>query len=187
MSPRSGFGWIMRSASLLAVTVLVLVAGALPIQSAFAATLTLTITPVSVVPDGWITYSGTETPPCIPPPGQDGCWIYFLVFSGSYCQGAILVSYIAIEDSSGYYENTYPVGGAGQYSALTFSYNSPSQPSSNCVGFTVAPGYPYHTASIPVGGVVMPANKFAIAAPWLAIIGLVGCIGTVVVVAKKRL
>jgi hypothetical protein len=38
----------------------------------------------------------------------------------------------------------------------------------------------------PVGGVVMPANNLAIAAPWLAVIGLVGCIGTVVVVAKKR-
>jgi hypothetical protein len=32
----------------------------------------------------------------------------------------------------------------------------------------------------------MPANTFAIAAPWLAVIGLVGCIGTAVVVAKKR-
>jgi len=40
--------------------------------------------------------------------------------------------------------------------------------------------------SCPVGGVVMPANTFAIAAPWLAVIGLVGCIGTAVVVAKKR-
>jgi hypothetical protein len=37
-----------------------------------------------------------------------------------------------------------------------------------------------------VGGVVMPANNFAIVAPWLAIIGLVGCIGTAVVVRKKR-
>ena len=38
-----------------------------------------------------------------------------------------------------------------------------------------------------VGGVVMPANAFPIVTPWLAVIGLVGCIGTVVVVvAKKR-
>jgi hypothetical protein len=37
----------------------------------------------------------------------------------------------------------------------------------------------------PVGGVVMPANTLAITAPWLAIIGLVGCIGTVVAVAKS--
>jgi hypothetical protein len=38
----------------------------------------------------------------------------------------------------------------------------------------------------PVGGVVIPANTLALVAPWLAVIGLVGCIGTVVVVAKKR-
>ena len=37
-----------------------------------------------------------------------------------------------------------------------------------------------------VGGVVMPANTLAIAAPWLAVIGLVGGIGTVVGVAKER-
>jgi TolB protein len=37
-----------------------------------------------------------------------------------------------------------------------------------------------------VGGVVIPANNFAIVAPWLVIIGLVGCIGTAIVVAKKR-
>jgi hypothetical protein len=39
---------------------------------------------------------------------------------------------------------------------------------------------------VPVGGVVMPVNTFAIFAPWLAVIGVVACIGTVVVVAKKR-
>jgi hypothetical protein len=38
----------------------------------------------------------------------------------------------------------------------------------------------------PVGGVVIPANAFVLISPWLAVIGLVGCIGTVVVVAKKR-
>jgi hypothetical protein len=38
----------------------------------------------------------------------------------------------------------------------------------------------------PVGGVVMPANTFALVAPWLLIIGLVGCIGTLVVFARKR-
>jgi len=37
-----------------------------------------------------------------------------------------------------------------------------------------------------VGGIVIPVNTFAVLAPWLAVIGLVGCIGTVVVVAKKR-
>ena len=38
----------------------------------------------------------------------------------------------------------------------------------------------------PVGGVVMPANTLALVAPWLAVIGVVACIGTAVVVAKKR-
>lgn len=37
-----------------------------------------------------------------------------------------------------------------------------------------------------VGGFVGPVNKLAVLAPWLAVIGLVGCIGTIVVVAKKR-
>jgi len=38
----------------------------------------------------------------------------------------------------------------------------------------------------PVGGVLMPANVLAALGPWLAVVGLVGCIGIVVVVAKKR-
>jgi hypothetical protein len=38
----------------------------------------------------------------------------------------------------------------------------------------------------PVGGFMEPVNKLVILAPWLAVIGLVGCIGTVAVVAKKR-
>ena len=37
----------------------------------------------------------------------------------------------------------------------------------------------------PVGGILMPANTFTVFAPWLAVIGAVGCIGTVVVVAKR--
>jgi hypothetical protein len=37
-----------------------------------------------------------------------------------------------------------------------------------------------------VGGCVQPVNTFELLSPWLAVIGLVGCIGTVVVVAKKR-
>jgi hypothetical protein len=37
-----------------------------------------------------------------------------------------------------------------------------------------------------VGGCVQPVNTFALLSPWLLTIGLVGCIGTVVVVAKKR-
>ena len=37
-----------------------------------------------------------------------------------------------------------------------------------------------------VGGCVQPVNTFALLSPWLAVIGLVGCVGTVVVIAKKH-
>jgi len=37
-----------------------------------------------------------------------------------------------------------------------------------------------------VGGCVEPVNTFAMLSPWLAVIDLVGCIGAVVVLAKKR-
>ena len=45
---------------------------------------------------------------------------------------------------------------------------------------------PFDVACCAVGGCVQPVNTFALLSPWLAIIGLVGCIGAVVVVAKKR-
>jgi len=38
----------------------------------------------------------------------------------------------------------------------------------------------------PVGGVLMPTNTFVLLSPWLAVIGLVGCIGTVLAVVRKR-
>jgi hypothetical protein len=37
-----------------------------------------------------------------------------------------------------------------------------------------------------VGGRVYPVNAFGLLSPWLAIIGLVASIGTVVLVAKRR-
>lgn len=37
-----------------------------------------------------------------------------------------------------------------------------------------------------VGGCVQPVNSFALLSPWIAVIGVAGCIGTVVVFAKKR-
>jgi hypothetical protein len=46
--------------------------------------------------------------------------------------------------------------------------------------------FTFSTPTAAVGGVVIPVNKFAVLAPWLALIGLVGCIGTVFVVAKNR-
>jgi len=37
-----------------------------------------------------------------------------------------------------------------------------------------------------VGGIVEPVNTFALVSPWLAVIGVVGCICTAIVVAKPR-
>jgi len=39
---------------------------------------------------------------------------------------------------------------------------------------------------VAVGGVVLPANTFALVAPWLAVIGLVGCIGIAAMIVKRR-
>ena len=64
-------------------------------------------------------------------------------------------------------------------SRVIIQYNDPN----DLVECTFTNGRP---STIPVGGVVVPANTFAILAPWLAVIGLVGCIGTIAVVAKKR-
>jgi hypothetical protein len=47
-------------------------------------------------------------------------------------------------------------------------------------------GLTFGNAAAAVGGVVIPINTFAVLAPWLAVIGLAGCIGTVLVAAKKR-
>jgi hypothetical protein len=44
----------------------------------------------------------------------------------------------------------------------------------------------FGNAAAAVGGVVIPVRTFAVLAPWLAVIGLVGCIGTIAVVVKKR-
>jgi hypothetical protein len=37
-----------------------------------------------------------------------------------------------------------------------------------------------------VGGSVQPVNTFTLLSPWLAAVGIVGCIGTAAVLAKKR-
>jgi streptogramin lyase len=48
------------------------------------------------------------------------------------------------------------------------------------------PGPAPGPAASPVGGYLSPMNTLVILAPWLAVIGLVGCISIIVVVAKKR-
>jgi len=52
--------------------------------------------------------------------------------------------------------------------------------------WTLSLALTFGNAAAAVGGIVIPVRTFAVLAPWLAVIGLVGCIGTVVVVAKKR-
>jgi hypothetical protein len=67
-------------------------------------------------------------------------------------------------------------GASGSYSVTVSYFGQASAP----VQFTVSqPQRP------PVGGVVVPVNTFAILGPWLTVIALVGCIGTVVAVAKS--
>jgi hypothetical protein len=53
-------------------------------------------------------------------------------------------------------------------------------PTSGTGTFTTDPTCPA------VGGVVTTVNAFSILAPWIGVLGLVGCIGTVVVFAKKH-
>jgi hypothetical protein len=76
--------------------------------------------------------------------------------------------------------------------AAPYTYDSPVSGyycQTGCSG-TVDTDFPTATAtyssSAPVGGVVVPGNEFAILAPWLTVIGLVGCIGTVAIVVGKR-
>jgi hypothetical protein len=55
------------------------------------------------------------------------------------------------------------------------------------IAAVLTPGAPPQVGP-PVGGFIGPVNNLAMLSPWLAVIGLVGCIGTVaVVVAKKRI
>jgi hypothetical protein len=163
----------MRSASLLAVAVLVVVAVALPIQSAFAA-LTLDINPNPVVLGGSITFSGTGANPGVQI--DVGIWQ-----ASDQCEGSPQTDATGNADNSGNYQITFsPSLSVGQYGAQV-AYLGAASP---CVAFAVIEAPPAPPPA--VGGVVMPANTLSILAPWLAVIGLVGCIGTVVVATKKR-
>lgn len=44
----------------------------------------------------------------------------------------------------------------------------------------------YPSIATPVGGEMLTVDKFRVALPWLTVVGLVGCISAVAVVAKKR-
>jgi hypothetical protein len=78
-----------------------------------------------------------------------------------------------------------PYGGGTAWFTDAGGWHSVSENDVAFKTYVVLPPPP-EPVSGPVGGVVIPANTLALVAPWLAVIGLVGCIGTVVVVAKKR-
>jgi hypothetical protein len=67
------------------------------------------------------------------------------------------------------------VGASGSYSVSVSYFTQASDPEQFAV-----------TQPAPVGGVVEPVNYLMMLSPWLAVIGLVGCVGTMVVVNKKR-
>lgn len=172
----------MPCARLLAVAVLAVTLGAvlmcLPIQSAFAQVLTLDVSPNPVVQGQVITFSGTEDPPV------NNQVIALYIFWGGDCAGTPLRTETPVEDASGYYVYTLAVDPAyfpvGQYCAY----------SKDPYLLVVSPAVPFAviahvTISAPVGGFMEPVNKLVVLAPWLAVISLVGCIGTVVVVTKK--
>jgi hypothetical protein len=145
------------------------------------ATITLVISPSSPRAGQPITFSGIVTPPF---GSADTGYVKLFVFSG--CQDVYWITSVPFSaDSTGAYTTTDKSGlVAGSYSALAQDFSYGASPPGICVDFTVTSQPPVTAA--PVGGVVVPANNLAIAAPWLAIIGLVGCVGTVVVVRKKR-
>ena len=173
----------MRSAGLFAVAVLVVVAVALPIQSAFAA-LTLYINPNPVVLGGSITFSGTADNPGVQI--DVGIWQ-----ASAQCAGSPQTGATGNADNSflGNYQITFSSSlSVGQYVAQTVANVPPLYPKSPCVAFTVIEAPPVLPPAPPpaVGGVVMPANTLAVLSPWLVAISLVGCIGTIVVIRKKR-
>jgi hypothetical protein len=82
--------------------------------------------------------------------------------------GVVSGTFVVAAGAQGPYLVTLHTIGIGQSASADFNTNCPS------------------VGGAPVGGVVEPVNTLAVLAPWLAIIGLVGCIGTVVVIRKKR-
>ena len=68
-----------------------------------------------------------------------------------------------------------------------FTVRGDAPPGHYAITYTDGGGSASATYDVPcstVGGVVEPVNKLAGLAPWLAVIGLAGCVGTVVVLTK---
>jgi WD40 repeat protein len=126
--------WAARFVRILAVAVTALIM-LLPIQSAFpTGTLTLTVTPTTVVQGQQITFSGTESPP------SSGSVIDIYVYDGSTCSGIAWWAAWKPEDNSGNYQTTVTVDPystpAGQHSAQ--SEDPTTGTLSGCVSFTVS-------------------------------------------------
>jgi len=152
----TGFASVMRSASLLAVVVLVVVGAALPIQSAFAAsTISLTIAPNPASDDGGatpVTFSGTEIP------AKSGATIYIGIFGVPACTGEPGITQSTTELPSGAYSlvlTTGGIGGVGDYSVLAFdpSTNALSSCQSFVITFSGTSGGTFSGAAFAVIGI----------------------------------
>jgi hypothetical protein len=138
--------------------------------------ITLVVSPSYSTPGQSVKFSGTITPG-----SADTISLHF--WYGFGCPLVYDFDTSLSADSSGNYQFTtsFP---AGRYSVYANDLSYSPAPKSLCVNLQV--GGPPPVTAAPVGGVVMPTNTFALVSPWLAVIGLIGCIGTAVVVAKKR-
>jgi hypothetical protein len=138
-----------------------------------SASSTLVITPSTPLPDQDFTISGQFTGI------GGGIAVNVYVYPGSGCTGIPVILGADTSDSPPGSWSVTGIFDAGSYSAQAVDFNDASA----CVNFNVGSSPPIPP---PVGGVVTSVNTLAVLAPWLTVIGLVGCIGAVVVVAKKR-
>jgi hypothetical protein len=79
----------------------------------------------------------------------------------------------------------YNIGNTSPPCPAVFETEDTTPPLSTFLGHTVGLEITGSPAA-PVGGVVLPMNKVIVFAPWLAVIGLVGCVIVVGVVVKRR-
>ena len=76
--------------------------------------------------------------------------------------------------------------GTNTISIRAINYGNSGSAYTNPAGLIFKAVITYNPDCPAVGGVVIPTNALALPAPWLAVIGLIGCVGTVVVITKKR-
>jgi hypothetical protein len=151
---------------LLAVAVLAAASALSSAQNAFAAA-TISLTPSCGGPGTRVTFSGSGFDAAIERCAVQSGLISFGPHCGVTGPGTV----------SGYF--TVRDGASGKYTVTVTGYIGEG----TIAGEASAE---YNTDCPAVGGVVEPANTFALLSPWLAVIGLAGCIGTVAVVARKR-